>query len=306
MSISNKIIMGCLWLAHLLNPPLKNVDEIYAHAKTHNERQTFRIPKSRNIEYEDLKIHTGTESYHCLRMKKKGHKTNRAILYICGGGGVYDYCRHQLFLAKKLLKHVEAEIYYPFYPPSTKYSVKETYRMIFETYRVMLDNYYSHKKIGVLGLSFGGTAAMTMLSWNNYYKEKLPMPALTIALSPGHVPANLTEKEMLEARRGIDPFIPIEQIEAYGRIHRQGKNLDDWLLYTAHGDFRNAGKILLYYGEKESLVFAVPVYEEFLKKAKADYRIHIEPGMPHCYGIAGINKATRKTYNEIVNLLNSL
>jgi hypothetical protein len=44
MSISNKIIMGSLWLTHFLNPPLKNTDEIYAHAKAHNKKQTFRVP----------------------------------------------------------------------------------------------------------------------------------------------------------------------------------------------------------------------------------------------------------------------
>jgi len=67
--------------------------------------------------------------------------------------------------------------------------------MIFESYKLMLKD-YDHKKTGVLGLSFGATAAMTMISWNNYYGEKLPMPALTVGLSPGHVPANSTERKL--------------------------------------------------------------------------------------------------------------
>jgi monoterpene epsilon-lactone hydrolase len=305
MRISNKIIMGILWLLHFIKPPLINADEIYAHAKAHNDKQVFKIPKDGKLKYEDLEIRTETGKYHCLCMKNKGQTPGRAILYIGGGGGVYDYCRQQLFLAKRLLKWVDGEIYYPFYPPSTGHPIKETYKMIFETYRAMLDK-YSHEKTGVLGLSFGGTAAMTMLSWNNYFKENLPMPTLTIALSPGHVPANLPEKEMLEAYRGVDPFIPVEQVEAYGHIHKSGQNLEHWLLHTAHGDFRNAGKIRLYYGEKETLTFAAPIYEESLKKAKASYLIHIEPGMPHCYGIGRINKATKETYDEIATLLNKL
>ncbi|NLZ76566.1 MAG: alpha/beta hydrolase, partial [Spirochaetales bacterium] len=189
MSISNDIIMGILRVAGYIRPPLKDVEEIHAHAKAHNEKQVFSVPKDGNIIYEDIGIHTGKGSHHCLRMKKKGSMPDTAILYICGGGGVYDYCRHQLVLARKLLRRVDAEIYYPFYPPSTKHPIKEAYKMIFETYRTMLDA-YSHEKIGVLGISFGGTAAMTMISWNNHYEENLPMPALTICLSPGHVPAN--------------------------------------------------------------------------------------------------------------------
>ena len=303
--ISNKIIMGVLRLLSFLFFPDKNVDEIFAHAKAHNEKQSFKLPKNRKIEYEDLKICTENETYHCLTMKKRGQRPERAVLYICGGGGVYDYCRHQLFLAKKFINRVDCEIYYPFYPPVTEQPINETYRMIFETYKFMLKK-YNHKKTGVLGLSFGATAAMTMISWNNYYSENLPMPAITIGLSPGHVPANSAEREMLEDYRGIDPLISVSMVEAYGHIHKIGAGLEDKLLYTAHGDFRNAGKVLLYFGEKESLAFAAPIYQQSLEKAEADYRIHIEPGMPHCYGATRINKVCRRTYDEYATLINEL
>ncbi len=306
MKLSNKMIMGALWLFHYLCPPAEKVEKIFAHAKKHNERQVFKLPRNRwGLVYKDLKIRTQTKSYHCLRMKKKGQNPVRAILYIGGGGGVYNYYRSQLFLAKKLLKRVDAEIYYPFYPPSTKRPIKEAYNMIFESYRAMLND-YSHENIAVLGLSFGATAAMTMISWNNYYEEGLPMPALTIGLSPGHVPANQAEKQSLEALRGIDPCVTADMVEAYGQIHRGGQDLEHWLVHTAHGDFRNAGRIYLYFGEKESLVYAAPVYKQYLERAGADYKIHIEPGMPHCYGIGRINKAAKSTYDEYAALISGL
>jgi len=303
--LSNKIIMGALRLLSFLCFPDKDVDEIFAHAKAHNKKQNFKLPKDRKIEYENLKICTKSGTYHCLRIKKKGQKPERALLYICGGGGVYDYCRQQLFLAKKLLNQVDCEIYYPFYPPATKQPIKEAYRMIFETYKLMLKN-YDHKKTGVLGLSFGATAAMTMISWNNYHSENLPMPAITVGLSPGHIPASSAEREMLEGYRGIDPLISVNMVKAYGHIHKKGVNLDDWLIYTAHGDFRNAGKIFLYFGEKESLAFAAPIYQQSLEKAGVNYQIHIEPGMPHCYGATRINKVCRRTYDEYATLINEL
>ena len=303
--ISNKIIMGVMRLFSFLFFPDKDVDEIFAHAKAHNEKQNFKLPKSRKIKYKDLKIFTENETYHCLTMKKRGQRPKRAILFICGGGGVYDYCQHQLFLAKKLLNRVDCEIYYPFYPPATKQPINEIYRMVFETYKLLLKK-HDHKKIGVLGISFGATAAMTMISWNNYYSENIPMPAITVGLSPGHVPANSAEREMLEGYRGIDLLVSVNMVEAYGEIHKKGVGIDERLIYTAHGDFRNAGKVLLYFGEKESLAFAAPIYQQSLEKAKANYRIHIEPGMPHCYGAMRINKACRRTYDEYVTLLNEL
>ena len=82
--------------------------------------------------------------------------------------------------------------------------------------------------------------------------------------------------------------------------------MEHWLIHTAHGDFRNAGRIYLYFGEKESLVYAAPIYKKYLERAGADYKIHIEPGMPHCYGIGRINKAAKSTYDEYAALINGL
>jgi monoterpene epsilon-lactone hydrolase len=305
MRLSNEIIMGAAWLFHYLNPPVLDADKIYAHAKKHNEGQVFKMPKDRKFNYQDLKIQTDLGSYHCLRIKKKGKKPDKAVLYIGGGGGVYNYYQAQLILAKKLLKRVDAEIYYPFYPPSTKHPIKEAYQMIFETYRVMLRD-YRYEKVAVIGLSFGGTAAMTIISWNNFFNEKLPMPALTIALSPGHVPANQAEKDSLESFRGKDPIVPVDWIENFGKINAGGQSLEPWFIHSARGDFSNAGKICLYYGEKESLAYAAPIYKRFLEKAGADYKIHIEPGMPHCYGAVRINRASKRTYDEYVGLINGL
>ncbi|NLZ56458.1 MAG: hypothetical protein GX900_07335 [Clostridiaceae bacterium] len=53
----------------------------------------------------------------------------------------------------------------------------------------------------------------------------------------------------------------------------------------------------------ESRVFKVPKSGRI---EYADYRIYIEPGMPHCYAAVRINKAARRTYDEIVALLNVL
>ena len=194
---NSKIIRGAMRLFSFLFFPDKNVDETYAHAKAHNEKQRFKLPKNGKIEYEDLKIYTENGTYHCLRMKRRNQKPERAILYICGGGGVYDYCRHQLFFAKKLLNRVDCEIFYPFYPPATKQPINETHRMIFETYKFMLKK-YNHKKIAVFGVSFGATAAMTMISWNNYYSEKCSYAGNNCGLSPGHVPANSAEEKCLK------------------------------------------------------------------------------------------------------------
>ena len=126
--------------------------------------------------------------------------------------------------------------------------------MVFETYRAILNN-YSHEKIGVLGLSWGGTAAMTMISWNNYYQENLPMPALSIALSLA------TYRQVLLKRKdskpiGVGSLYPSRVDRSLWVYTERRRRSDSWLMHTAHGDFRNAGKIFTLFAEHESLAFA--------------------------------------------------
>jgi len=126
-----------MWMKHMPMPK-----RIMRNRVSSFQRVEDRIRRAENL-YREWNL--PLPSY-----EEREQKPERAILYICGGGGVYDYCRHQLFLAKKLLNRVDCEVFYPFYPPSTKQPINETYRMIFETYKLMLKK-YDHKKTAVLG-----------------------------------------------------------------------------------------------------------------------------------------------------------
>ena len=196
-------------------------------------------------------------------------------------------------------------MFYPFYPPTTECSLRENYAMIFECYRQMLA-VFSPGKCAVVGVSSGATAAMSMITWNNFYNEGLTMPALTVALSAGHVPANDEEKSMLEKYRGIDPMVPVDFVTSYARINQGGEELPAWILHTAYGDFRNAGKIMMNWGEKESLAYCAPLFNKALDRANADYSIHIEPDMPHTYASMRVNKACRDYYDKYVREINRL
>ena len=74
--------MGALRLLSFLCFPDKDVDEIFAHAKAHNKKQNFKLPKDRKIEYENLKICTKNGTYHCLRIKKKGQQAVFSIFVV--------------------------------------------------------------------------------------------------------------------------------------------------------------------------------------------------------------------------------
>jgi len=154
MKISNKLIMGALWLSYYLNPPARDVDAIYAHAKKHNEKQTFKVPRYRNIDCEDLIVRTDSGNYHCLRMRRKGQEPERLFSIFAAAEVFTTTANCSLFSQRNsyggsMLKSITRSIL-----PSTKYPIKETYKMIFETYRYMLSR-YSHHKTGYLACLSG-------------------------------------------------------------------------------------------------------------------------------------------------------
>ena len=53
--LSNKIIMRLLRLLSFFSFQDGDLEKVLAHAKAHNEKQKFKLPRNRKIEFKDLK-----------------------------------------------------------------------------------------------------------------------------------------------------------------------------------------------------------------------------------------------------------
>ena len=111
-------------------------------------------------------------------------KTDRANLFLIGGGMVSAPRPGSIKKALRFAKETGLDLFVPYYPLCTDYPLTRAYEMIHETYRVMLRD-YAAEHISVLGTSSGGNLALGMVPYINSGHGDTPMPGYIMAISPG-------------------------------------------------------------------------------------------------------------------------
>jgi acetyl esterase/lipase len=229
-------------------------------------------------------------------------KTDRANLFIIGGGMVAAPKPKSIKKALRYAKETGLDLYVPYYPLCTEYPVSRAYEMIHETYKEIL-KYYPAGNISVLGSSSGGNLALGMVPYINDGHNEVPMPGRILALSPGTCVDTEDEwKRMLELEK-TDIMIPAEYMKTAVEILRHGDNsVPDYMIWLQRGNFANCPKTTFIYGSDETLYACAPSFEAAMKNYHVDYDMIVGQGMFHCYPVFPVVKEAKKGWDKIVEL----
>ena len=229
-------------------------------------------------------------------------KTDRANLFIIGGGMVAAPRPTSIKKALRYAKETGLDLYVPYYPLCTEYPVSRAYEMIHETYKEIL-KYYPAGNISVLGSSSGGNLALGMVPYINDGHNEVPMPGRILALSPGTCVDTEDEwKRMLELEK-TDIMIPAEYMKTAVEILRHGDNsVPDYMIWLQRGNFANCPKTTFIYGSDETLYACAPSFEAAMKNYHVDYDMIVGQGMFHCYPVFPVVKEAKKGWDKIVEL----
>jgi acetyl esterase/lipase len=229
-------------------------------------------------------------------------KTDRANLFIIGGGMVAAPRPKSIKKALRYAKETGLDLYVPYYPLCTEYPVSRAYEMIHETYKEIL-KYYPAGNISVLGSSSGGNLALGMVPYINDGHNEVPMPGRILALSPGTCVDTEDEwKRMLELEK-TDIMIPAEYMKTAVEILRHGDNsVPDYMIWLQRGNFANCPKTTFIYGSDETLYACAPSFEAAMKNYHVDYDMIVGQGMFHCYPVFPVVKEAKKGWDKIVEL----
>ena len=99
---------------------------------------------------------------------------------------------------RKLSFETGCDVWFPFYPLCTEHCITESYAMVYECYRQMIER-YGAGNVSTCGFSSGGALALGIAAHNNAQPEPLPQPRHIVAVSPGEVPWNAAEKARMQA-----------------------------------------------------------------------------------------------------------
>ncbi len=259
-----------------------------------------RIPDLRDDGFDIGRI--DVMGYPVITMIHK-KKTDRANLFIIGGGMISAPRPGSVRKALKFAKETGLDLYVPYYPLCTEHPIPRAYEMIHETYKVMLQD-YAADHISVLGTSSGGNLALGMVPYINDGHRDVPMPGHIMAISPGTcVDTDEEWQRMLELDKK-DVAIPVQYMRSAVEIMRHGDDsVPEYMLWLQRGDFSGCPRVTFIYGSDETLYACAPSFEKAMKRYGVDYRMIVGEGMFHCYPVFPLCKEAKEGWDMMVRLM---
>lgn len=217
-------------------------------------------------------------------------KTNRAVMYLHGGGYVRQpRLRHWKYL-NKLAARV-GNVIAPIYPKAPNHHPSEAFELLTKLYLELCERY---GEVVLMGDSSGGGLALSLLQ--QWAECGYAQPRKTILFSPW-VDLTLSNPE-IENYQKLDPLISASSERIWAKAWAQDMSLTDARISPIFGAMDGLGKIILYCGDKEIL------YPDLCKlygvmKSSCDVKFTVGRGMNHVYQVYPIPEA-RRALREVV------
>ena len=296
-------------------------DALQKEIEKQNRHRGIFTPTDHKAHYETITVN----GFPCLIVREHPKPSERAILYFFGGGMVIGPDKGDLPVMRKLCRETGCDVWFPFYPLCMEYCITETlvyvcyynvcnnlcmeycitetYAMVYECYRKMI-GLYGGGNVSTCGFSSGGALALGIAAHNNAQPEPLPQPRHIVAVSPGEVPWNDTERARMKTLNERDVSIDYAFMVTVEKFMRHGcENVLDYMLSGSRGDFTGVGDIHFFYSADEVLYGALPDFENACKRANVPYTVSARPKMVHCYCMLPIFKEAKEDFAKIVDIL---
>ena len=266
--------------------------------KQNRHRGVF-VPTDHKAFYEMIEV----GGFPCLIVRESPKPAKRAILYFFGGGMVIGPDRGDLPVMRKLCRETGCDVWFPFYPLCMEHCITETYDMVYECYRQMIE-LYGGGNVSTCGFSSGGALALGVAAHNNAQPKPLPPPKHIVAVSPGEVPWNDAERARMRALNDRDAAIDYAFMERVEKIMRHGcADVPDYMISGSRGDFSGVSDIHFFYSADEVLYGALPDFEAACRRSGVPFDAFARPGMVHCYCMLPCFREAKEDFAKITEIL---
>ena len=160
-----------------------------------------------------------------------GAASDRAILYLHGGGFVLGSIKSHGDLAERLSRAAKARVLIIDYRLAPEHPFPAPVEDAVKAYRWLLDQGFKPGHLAIAGDSAGG--GLTFSTLLAIKKEKLPMPACATPLSPWVDLENVGET--MQTKAADDPMVQKHLVDQMATTYVQQGNLRDPLVSPLHG-----------------------------------------------------------------------
>ena len=215
-----------------------------------------------------------------VRVTAAGAASDRAILFLHGGGYVFGSPRSHNDLGEYLSSSAKAQVFLLDYRLAPEHPFPAPVEDATAAYRWLLKSGFKPERIAISGDSAGGGLCVATLM--AIRDQKLPMPACAVPLSPW---ADLEcTSETFVTKAAVDPMVQREMTSKLAGMYAPGK-LNDPLVSPLNGDFKGLPPMLIQVGDRETLLGDSLRMEALAKKAGVPVKLEVEPGQIHVFQI---------------------
>ena len=276
----------------------KPTDELLEIAERKNLKRNFKESLCKKKGWSDETAF----DHHCLRIEmKQSSKNPRALLFLYDSAYIFAATKRDLKMAVKIGAKSGRDVWFPYYPLCTEYSVNDTYDMLYEVYSKMLEEYEA-EDIAFLGFGAGAALAVGVCLHNNAQPDPLPMPGLIISSSPICVPLSQKESQKMKTLSKKDILLDASFVVKMKEFMENGEKVADYMLSAVVGNFTDFPLTHFFYGGDELLYSESSYFIRNYKKYGSKCKMHVAKGMCYCYPLMSVPEGKRAR-KEIVSLL---
>ena len=230
-------------------------------------------------------------------MKPLRNVGQKHIIFLHGGGYVYEINSMHWEFLRKLSDALNCTITIPIYPLAPEHKHQEVFEMILPIYKKIISD-VKPKDIVIMGDSAGGGMSLALAE---LLKEKnLQQPGNIILISPA-LDMSLSNPKIHEVEK-LDPMLAVPSLIDIGKWYGGGKGSKHYLISPIYGNLEELGKISLFTGTNDILYPDAKKLKTITDEKGIKINYYEYPSMIHIWPLFFFpeSKKVRKQIVEII------
>ena len=233
------------------------------------------------------------------RWNDNGLVGQKIILYLHGGGYLYNPLRSQFDSLHEISKRTDSMVVMPIYRKIPKYTFRDSYPVLLSLYASLKMN-YPKSPIVLMGDSAGGGLALGLAQV--IAGQGRIGPDKIVLLSPWLDVK--TDNPLIEQYQPLDPLLEAWKLQVAGEMWAGGlEQMTNPMVSPIYGNMSGLGRITIFVGTREIFYPDVMQLHERLLAEGIDHDLIVGEGQNHVYPLYPI-KEGREARNRIVEIIN--
>lgn len=270
-------------------------DELRKNIEKKQLSESYEPPKNFETKFSISKNEMNGYCYYII--KPLENVKQKHILFLHGGGYVYEITNlHWEFLAK-LVDSLNCTITVPIYPLSPKYSFKDVFEMLIPIYKQIISQVKSEDLV-IMGDSAGGGMSLALAELLK--EKKIQQPGKIILISPALDLA--FDNPEVSAVEKYDPITATPALTDICRWYAREKGSKHYLVSPIYGNFEGLGKISLFTGTHDICNPDARKFKRMADEKGVEISYYEYPSMLHVWPLFFLPESKKAT-KQIIEII---